>query len=102
MLLKFLKRKRARPSRDPKKFAHDAGAVMMTRIAQGLTGRLTAEEARRMVLEKQSAAMRAQFAYLQHLLTGDPRAANAAVYDIYDRTVRSNRKRLKRRRRLFG
>ena len=51
-----------------------------------------------MVLEKQSAAVRAQLAYPQRLAAGKPEAASQAVFDIYDEAVRSNRKRLVRRR----
>ena len=53
-----------------------------------------------MVMEKQTAASRAQLAYLQHLLEGEPAAASHAAFDIYHRAVRANRKRLARRRRM--
>lgn len=50
-----------------------------------------------MILEKQSAAVRAQLAYMQKLAIGKPEAARQAAFDIYDQAVRSNRKRLVRR-----
>jgi len=64
-----------------------------------MTGDLSAAEARRMVLEKQSAGMRAQLAYARALLDGDPVSAGRGFFDIYHRAVRSNRKRLRKRRR---
>lgn len=76
----------------------DAREVMLERISLALNGRLSADEARRMVTEKQSAASRAQLAYLQQLLEGKPAAASHAAFDIYHQAVRANRKRLARRR----
>jgi hypothetical protein len=71
---------------------------MLTRISQALVGNLSADEARRMVLEKQSAAIRAQHAYTQALRRGDAALATREFFDIYHRTVQSNRKRLRKRR----
>jgi hypothetical protein len=67
---------------------------MQERTLLALSGRLSAHEARRMVVEKQSAAMRAQFAYMQWLFDGRPAAASDAAFAVYQREVRSNRRRL--------
>ena len=70
-------------------------------ILLALSGRLSAAEARRMILEKQSAAVRAQLAYMRELGAGKAGAASQAAFDIDDQTVRSNRKRLVHRRRWW-
>jgi hypothetical protein len=98
MRLNMLPRFRRKGAPDLWQLGVDAREVMLARISRGLTGRLSAAEARRMVLEKQSAGIRAHSAYMQWLFSGEPAAANQAVFDIYQRAVRSNRKRLSRRR----
>ena len=95
---KFLQRPRRKSEPDLWRLGLDAREVMLARISLALSGRLSAHEARRMVVEKQSAAWRAQLAYLQWLLEGEPAAAKAAAFDIYHQAVHSNRKRLGRRR----
>jgi hypothetical protein len=95
---KFLQRPRRKSEPDLWRLGLDAREVMLARISLALSGRLSAHEARRMVVEKQSAAWRAQLAYLQWLLEGEPAAAKAAAFEIYHRAVHSNRKRLGRRR----
>jgi hypothetical protein len=98
MRLKFPRRRRRNVESDLWRLGLDAREVMLARILLALGGRLSANEARRMVVEKQSAAWRAQLAYLKWLLEGEPAAASQAAFDIYHREVRSNRKRLGRRR----
>jgi hypothetical protein len=100
MLLKLIQRLRRKPPADPDllQFGRDVREVMGARIARAMVGTLSADEARRMVLEKQSAAARAQLAYLRALLDGAPAAGSREVFAIYDRAVQSNRKRLGRRR----
>jgi hypothetical protein len=98
MSFKFLGRLKKKTPPDLWQFALDARDVMVTRISRGLTGRLSADEARRMVVEKQTAATRAHLAYMQWLFDGNVAAANDAVFNIYHRAVQSNRKRLGRRR----
>jgi hypothetical protein len=83
---------------DSWQFGRDVRNVMSARIARAMAGDLSAAEARRMVLEKQSAAIRAQHAYARALLNGDLASAHRDVWDIYQRAVRANRKRLRRRR----
>jgi hypothetical protein len=105
MLLKLIRRLRRKPPAHPdlRQFGRDVREVMWTRISRALAGTLSAAEAHRMVAEKQSAAVRAQLAYMRALLDGAPAAANRAAFDIYHRAVQSNRKRLgKRRWRWFG
>ena len=70
---------------------------MLARITRGMNGTLSAAEARKMVLEKQAASIRAQMAHAKALLDGDPAAANRAFFDVYDREVQSNRRRLRKR-----
>jgi hypothetical protein len=97
-LLQRLGRKLGRgASPDPWQFALAVREVMLVRIVRGISGRLTAEEARRMVLEKHSAGVRAHLAYLEWLARGNPAGAHRAAFDIYNRAVLSNRKRLRRR-----
>jgi hypothetical protein len=98
MPFKFLRRLKRKPPPNLWHFALDARDVMATRISRGLTGRLSADEARRMVVEKQAAAARAHLAYMQWLFDGNVAAANDAVFNIYHGAVKSNRKRLARRR----
>lgn len=98
MRLKFRQRRRRNLEPDLWRLGLDAREVMLARILLALGGHLSANEARRMVVEKQSAAWRAQLAYLKWLLEGEPAAASQAAFDIYHREVRSNRKRLGRRR----
>jgi hypothetical protein len=98
MLLQFIKRLRRKSPPDLRQFGLDAAEVMRTRISCAIAGDLSAAEARRMVLEKLSAGMRAQFACTQALLKGNPAAAGRACFDIYQRAVQSNRKRLGKRR----
>jgi hypothetical protein len=100
MLLKLIRRLRRKPPADPDlwQFGLDVKEVMQARISRAMAGSLSATEARRMVAEKQSAAVRAQLAYLQALLDGAPAAANRAAFDVYHRAVQSNRKRLGKRR----
>jgi hypothetical protein len=98
MRYKFLKWRGAKARPDVWQLGRDARDVIQARISLALSGRLSAHEARRMVMEKQSAAVRAQLAYMQELAAGKPGAASQAAFDIYDQAVRSNRKRLVRRR----
>jgi hypothetical protein len=94
----LVRRLRRRPPADLWQFGLDVRDVMSARITRAMAGDLSAAEARRMVLEKQSAAVRAHHAYARALLNGDLASANRDVWDIYQREVRANRKRLRKRR----
>lgn len=98
MLLQFINRLRRKSPPDLREFGRDVAEVMIARISRGITGDLSAAEARRMVLEKLSAGIRAQLACTQALLKGDPAASRRACFDIYHAAVKSNRKRLGKRR----
>jgi hypothetical protein len=94
----LVRRLRRRRPADPWQFGRDVRDVMSARISRAMAGDLSAAEARLMVLEKQSAAIRAQHAYARALLNGDLASAHRDVWDIYQRAVRANRKRLHKRR----
>jgi hypothetical protein len=100
MLLKLIQRLRRKPPVDPDllRFGRDVREVMGARISRAMAGTLSPAEARRMVVEKHSAAVRAQLAYVRALLNGTPAAGRREVFAIYDQAVQSNRKRLRRRR----
>jgi hypothetical protein len=104
MRFEFIRRAIQRQKRkmhlDLWQFGLDVREVMWVRTSQAITGELSEAEARRMVLEKQSAAVRAQFAYTQAVLNGDPASGSHEAFDIYRSAVQSNRNRLRRFRRL--
>jgi len=96
---RLIQRHRRKSSPDLWQFGRDVREVMLTRTSRAMTGNLSEAEARRMVLEKQSAAIRAHLAYTRALLRGDPASAGREVFDIYRSAVQSNRKRLCKLRR---
>jgi hypothetical protein len=97
MARKLFGRLRRKPPPNLRQFALDVQEVMLARITRGMNGTLSTAEARKMVLEKQAASIRAQMAHAKALLDGDPAAANRAFFDVYDREVQSNRRRLRKR-----
>lgn len=99
MLSKLVHRFGRKSPPDLWRFGLDVQEVMSARISRAISGNLSAAEARRMVSEKQSALVRAQFACMQALFNGEPAKARRAVFEIFHRAVRSNRKRLRKRRR---
>jgi hypothetical protein len=84
---------------DAWQFAFDAREVMAIRIRDAITGSLSDAEARRMVVEKHAAAVRAQLAYTRSLVKDGPAAASRAAFDVYNQAVQANRTRLRKRRR---
>jgi hypothetical protein len=72
--------------------------VVAARTLLAVSGKLSAAEAHRMVDEKRSAAFRAQLACTEAILHGRGASAANAYFDVYHRAVKSNRKRLRRRR----
>ena len=80
-------------------FGLDVREVVWARTSLAIAGELSDAEARRMVIEKQSAALRAQLAYTQALLNRDPASGTREVFDIYRSAVQSNRNRLRKLRR---
>ena len=95
---RLIQRRRRKSSPGLWQFGLDVREVMLARTSRAMTGNLSETEARRMVLEKQSAAIRAQLAYTRALLRGDPASASREVFDICRSAVQSNRKRLRKLR----
>jgi hypothetical protein len=95
---RVFQRRRRESFLDLGQFGLDVREVMLERTSLAITGKLSEAEARRMVLEKQSAAIRAQLAYGRALMKGDPASGNREVFDIYRSAVQSNRKRLRKLR----
>jgi hypothetical protein len=79
-------------------FGRAVREVMARRMALSFTGKLSATEARRMVMEKQLAVVLAPLAYTQSFLSGAVKSAVRAYFEVYWRAVESNRKRLRNRR----
>jgi hypothetical protein len=94
LIRRFMRHPRAKSAPDVWRLGLDSRNVILERTSRAIRGKLSAAEARRMVLEKQSAAVPAQLAYTQALLQGDPALASRAFFDVYHRAVQSNRKRL--------
>jgi hypothetical protein len=72
--------------------------VVAARVARAMAGKLSAAEARLVVAEKQLAALRAQFAYMDAFALGHATSAWRAYFDVYQSAVEANRKRLAQRR----
>ena len=77
---------------DQWQFGLDSREVMLARTSQAVTGDLSGTEARRMVLEKQLAAIRGQLAYTRALLRGDPDWAqgpfrSSTIRDVLKRVI---------------
>jgi hypothetical protein len=72
--------------------------VVAARTLLAASGKMSAAEAHRMVDEKRLAAFRAQLACTEAILHGRGAAAANAYFDVYQRAVASNRKRLSKRR----
>jgi hypothetical protein len=75
-------------------FGLDVHQVMTTRIFRMMTGEMSANEARRMFTEKQTAYSHAQLSGARALLTGGPMEASLEMMDVYRRAVRANCSRL--------
>jgi hypothetical protein len=87
--------------RRPRELNSAVREVISARMAQALTGKLTAAEARLMVAEKQLAAVRAHSACMEAFLKGEAASALGAYFDVYRDAVESNRGRLSNRRRRW-
>jgi hypothetical protein len=97
-LFEFLGRLRGRSRPNLWQFGLAVREVIAARMSRAMTGKLSAAESRRMVVEKQLAAMCAHFAYMESSLNGEAASALGACFDVYQRAVESNRKRLRNRR----
>ncbi len=98
VLFQFLRRLRRKSPPDLWQFGLAVREVMALRLWRATTGELSAAEARRMVMEKQSAAVQAHLAYTNCILNGEVASALGAYFDVYHRAVQSNRTRLRKRR----
>jgi hypothetical protein len=98
VLFVFLRRLGGRPSPNFWQFSLAVREVIAARVLRAMTGELSGAKARRMVEEKQWAVVRAQLAYTEALLNGEAASALGAYFDVYQRVVESNRKRLRNRR----
>ena len=97
-LFEFLGRLRGRSRPNLWQFGLAVREVIAARMSRAMTGKLSAAESRRMVVEKQLAAMCAHFAYMESILNGEAASALGAYFDVYQRAVQSNRRRLSSRR----
>jgi hypothetical protein len=98
ILSEFLGRLRRKSPPNLWRFGLAVREVIAARMSRVITGELSAAEALRMVMEKQLAAMRAHLAYTESILNGEATSALGAYFDVYQRAVESNRKRLSNRR----
>ena len=97
-LLEFLRRLHRKSPPDFWHFGLSVREVIAVRMWRAMTGKLSVAEARRMVMEKQLAAMQAHLACTKSILNGDAASAPDAYFDVYHRAVQSNRRRLSSRR----
>ena len=97
LLFKFLGRLRRKSPSNLWQFGVAVNEVIAARVVRAMTGELSAAEARRMIEEKRWAAVRAQLAYTEAILNSETASALGAYFDVYQRAVESNRKRLSNR-----
>jgi hypothetical protein len=96
-LLKAFRRRRKSPA-SLWQFSLAVHDVIAARTLLAASGTLSAAEAHRMVDEKRVAAVRAQLACTEAILHGRGASAANAYFDVYQRAVDLNRKRLRNRR----
>ena len=75
---------------DPWQFGFDVQQVITARVIGMMKGELSQREARRMVVEKQTAYSDAQIVGAYALLTGGPVEAGREMIEVYQRAVRAN------------
>src|SRR5215467_9060567 len=97
-LLEFLRRLHRKSPPDLWHFGLAVREVIAARMWRAMTGKLSAAEARRMVMEKHLAAVQAHLAYTESILNGEAGSAPGAYFNVYHRAVQSNRRRLGSRR----
>jgi hypothetical protein len=97
VLLDFVQRLRRKSQPNFWQFGFAVREVIGARLWRAMTGELSAAEARRMIMEKQLAAVLAHLAYVKSISNGKPASALGAYFDVYQRAVESNRKRLRNR-----
>jgi hypothetical protein len=94
----LLRRRRRKSPPNLWQFGLAVHEVMAARTSLAMSGKLSPAEAHRMVEEKRSAALRAQFAWTEAMMKGRGASAPRVCFDVYQRAVESNRKRLRKRR----
>jgi len=97
-LTEFLERLSRRSLPNLWRFGLAVREVIVARMSRAMTGKLSAAEIRRMFVEKQLAAMHAHLAHTESILNGEAMSALGAYFDVYQRAVESNRRRLSNRR----
>jgi hypothetical protein len=97
-LSEFLERLRGRSPPNLWRFGLAVREVIVTRMSRAMTGKLSAAEIRRMFVEKQLAAIHAHLTHTESILNGEAMSALGAYFDVYQRAVESNRRRLSNRR----
>ncbi len=90
-------RHRRNPPPDLWQFGLAVREVIAARTLLAVAGKLSAAEARRMVEEKRVALFRAQFACSEAIINGRGASAASDCFDVYQRAVEANRKRLSNR-----
>jgi len=101
VLLDFVRRLRRKSQPTFWQFGFAVREVIAARLSRAVTGELSAAEARRMIMEKQLAAVLAHLAYVKSVSNSKPASALGAYFDVYQRAVESNRKRLRNRQRQW-
>jgi hypothetical protein len=94
----FVRRLRRKSPPNLWQFNRAVRDVIAVRTLRAMTGELSAAEARRMIEEKRAAAVRAHLAFTEAILNGEAASAFGAYFNVYQRAVESNRKRLSNRR----
>ena len=97
-LAAFVRRFHGKSSPNAAQFNRAVHEVIAARVTLAMTGKLSAAEARLMVAEKQLAAAQAQRAFVEAVAKGHIASAPSAYFDVYQRAVDANRKRLGKRR----
>jgi hypothetical protein len=98
VLYDFVRRLRRKSPPNLWQFNLAVREVIAVRTLRAMTGELSAAEARRMIEEKRAAAVRAHLAFTEAILNGKAASAFGAYFNVYQRAVESNRKRLSNRR----
>ena len=94
VFVEFLRRLRSKSPPNLWHFGLAVREVIAVRMWRAMTGELSGTEARRMVMEKQLAAVQAHLTYAKSILNGEATSALGAYFDVYHRAVQSNRRRL--------
>src|SRR5262249_13021502 len=89
VLVEFPRRLHRKSPPDLWHFGLAVREVIAGRIWRAITGKLSAAEVRRMVMEKQLAAVQAHLGYIESILNGEAASAPGAYFDVYHHAVQS-------------